>query len=346
MIDYILVTGGLGYIGSHTVVELVNKGYYVYIVDNLSNSNIAILEKIKQLCDDSHIEFTQLNILDYNSLDNVFKSTSLSGVIHFAALKSVSESIKYPLTYYENNVNGTLNLLKLCEKYNINKFIFSSSATVYGSSKSPLIETSETGIGITNPYGQSKYMVENILSDLSKTGIKTINLRYFNPVGAHETGLLGENPNGIPNNLMPFVLRVAIKNNLNHELDDVYKELNVFGNDYDTEDGTCKRDFIHVLDLASAHVSAYKYICNMNENNNVFNIGTGKGTSVLEIIDAFEKYNNVKIPYNFSEKRPGDIDIVYCNSSKAEKILNWKSKYTLQNIVKDTWNFAVCNYKS
>jgi UDP-glucose 4-epimerase len=340
MSEKILVTGGLGFIGSHTVVELVNNGYNILIIDNLSNSKLEVLDNIKKLCNPEKVHFIEVDVLKLDMLSKVFEQNKLHGIIHFAALKSVNESIKNPIKYYQNNIISTLNILELCKKHNVNRFLFSSSATVYGSSKSPLNEDDSIGLGITNPYGQTKYMNEKILEDVSKIGIKTINLRYFNPVGAHKSGFLGENPNGIPNNLMPFVLKVAIKNNIkNNNLDDTYNELSIYGNDYETEDGTCKRDFIHVVDLANAHVLAYNYICNMSEETNVFNIGTGKATSVLEIIDAFIKYNNVILPYKILQRREGDISVVYCNSSKAKKILNWEAKHSLQEIVEDTWKY-------
>ena len=335
---YILCTGGLGFIGSHTVVELVNCGYNVLILDDLSNSDVSILDKINMLCDGSKIKFIKGNIL--NDLDKVFEN-EISCVIHFAAFKSVNESIKYPLKYYENNVSGTINLLNKCQQYNVKKFVFSSSATVYGSSKSPLNENSQIGTGITNPYGNSKYIVEQILKDLKD--LKIINLRYFNPVGAHESGLIGENPSDIPNNLMPFVLRVAIKNNLDANYDDVYKQINIFGNDYNSNDGTAVRDFIHVVDLARAHVCAVNKIFDMESNYEIYNIGTGNGTSVLEIVNTFKKINNVKLPYEFKPKREGDIDIVYCESTKANNELNWKAELNIEDICRDTYNFALQN---
>ena len=335
---FILCTGGLGFIGSHTVVELVNYGYNVLILDDLSNSEVSVLEKIKLLCDISKIKFIKGNILNNQNLDLVFQN-KISCVIHFAAFKSVNESIKYPLKYYENNITGTINLLNKCQEYNVKKFIFSSSATVYGSSKSPLNENSQIGIGITNPYGNSKYIVEQILKDLKD--FKIINLRYFNPVGAHKSGLIGENPSDIPNNLMPFVLRVAIKNNLDPNYDDVYKQLNIFGNDYNSNDGTAVRDFIHVVDLAKAHVCAVNKVLNMESNYEIYNIGTGNGTSVLEIVNTFKKVNNIKLPYEFKPKREGDNDIVYCETTKANNELNWKAELNIEDICKDTYNFAL-----
>lgn len=338
----ILITGGLGFIGSHTVVELINKlNSSIIIIDDLSNSKVDVLEKIGKLVDINKIIYYKLNILSENFKD-IFEKHNIESVIHFAAFKSVNESIKEPLKYYDNNVNGTIKLLQLCELNNVKNFIFSSSATVYGSSKSPLIESSNTGFGITNPYGQSKYITEKILMDLSQSSnLKIIILRYFNPVGAHKSGLLGENPNGIPNNLMPYILRVAIKNNLDKTLDDVYSSLKIFGNDYDTTDGTCKRDFIHVVDLALAHVAAYNNFNKMDKNLEIYNIGTGKGTSVLEMVNTFKKVNNVNVPFDLVDKRPGDIDVVYCDCEKATNELGWVAIKTLEDICLDTYNYAI-----
>ena len=345
----ILVTGGLGFIGSHTVVELINNNYNVIILDNLSNSKIEVLDKIYSLVCNSKsynktmLKFYEGNILNNTDLINIFLNHNIDIVIHFAAFKSVNESIEKPLNYYKNNVTGTLNLLETCQHYCVKYFIFSSSATVYGSSKSPLYENSQIGIGITNPYGQSKYMIENILQDISKSKynkMKIISLRYFNPVGAHPSGLLGEDPDDIPNNLMPYVIRVAIKNNLDSKLDDIYNYLSIFGDDYSTEDGTAKRDFIHVVDLADAHIAACKKIVNLENNYEFYNIGTGNGISVLEIVNTFIKINKIKLPYKIKERREGDLDIVYCNTEKANKELNWKAIKTLKDIRKDTYNFA------
>ena len=265
-------------------------------------------------------------------------------MIHFAAFKAVNESIKKPLDYYSNNISGLINVLNKCKEFNINNFIFSSSATVYGTSESPLIEASQTGFGITNPYGQTKFMAERILEDLCKSNnnFNAICLRYFNPVGAHKSGLIGEDPNDIPNNLMPYVLRVAVKNNLNSKLDDVYSELSIFGNDYNTQDGTCQRDFIHVVDLAQAHVKSCEKIGKFN-NYEVFNIGTGKGTSVLEIVETFKQENNINLPYKFKPRREGDNPVTYCICDKANKLLEWYAKYDIKDICKDTYNFAKMN---
>lgn len=339
----ILLTGGLGFIGSHTVVELVNSGNNVIIYDNLSNSKIEVLEKLNSLCDRNKITFVKGDVLNLDELKQL-DSYEINSVVHFAAFKSVNESIKLPLKYYQNNITGLLNLLNYCKNMNINNFIFSSSATVYGSSQSPLFEDSDIGIGITNPYGQTKYMAEQILKDFSKSysKINIICLRYFNPVGAHKSGLIGEDPNDIPNNLMPYVLRVAVKNNLNSNLDEVYNYLSIFGSDYDTPDGTCQRDFIHVVDLAKAHVAAVKKIVSFN-NFEVFNIGTGKGTSVLEIVESFKNINNIKLPYVMKDRRPGDNAVTFCDCQKANKMLEWKAELDINDICLDTYNFAKSN---
>ena len=339
----ILLTGGLGFIGSHTVVELVNSGNNVVIYDNLSNSKIEVLNKLYKLCDKNKITFIKGDILNLDELKQL-NNYKIDTVVHFAAFKSVNESIKLPLEYYQNNITGLLNLLNYCNTMNINNFIFSSSTTVYGNSISPLFEDSNIGIGISNPYGQTKYMGEQILKDFSKSQSKfnIICLRYFNPVGAHKSGLIGEDPNDIPNNLMPYVLRVAVKNNLNSNLDDVYNYLSIYGSDYDTPDGTCQRDFIHVVDLAKAHVAAVKKIGSF-DNFEVFNIGTGKGTSVLEIVESFRDINNIKLPYVMKDRRPGDNAVTFCDCQKANKMLEWKADLDINDICLDTYNFAKSN---
>lgn len=333
----ILLTGGLGFIGSHTIVELASKlgkNTQIVILDNLVNSKKEVLNNLYKIIDNK-LYFVEGDITNDKDLEKVFKY-HIDCVIHFAALKSVSESIKCPLDYYKNNIYGLINLLEKCEKYNVFKFIFSSSATVYGDSVSPLTEESIVGKGISNPYGQTKFMGEQILKDLStsNTKFKIIILRYFNPVGAHSSSLIGEDPNGIPNNLMPYIVRVAIKNNIDDSLPDVYKSLSIFG------DGNSERDFIHVVDLANAHVCAYNYLKNANKSYNVFNIGTGKSTSVLELVNCFKNVNNIKLPYKFKEKREGDLDIVYCKCIKANKELKWKSKLNIEDICRDSYNYA------
>lgn len=339
----ILVTGGLGFIGSHTVVELVTHGHHVVILDDLSNSSIKVIHIIRTLCDSTKVSFVQGTILNEPVLEIVFNNYTIDTVIHFAAFKAVKESIAKPMEYYENNVYGTVKLLQYCQKYQTKRFIFSSSATVYGSSESPLYEDSNVGIDITNPYGRSKYMCENIIQDFANTSdVECVILRYFNPVGAHPSGLLGEDPHGIPNNLMPFLLRVAKKKSLDPKMDKIYEKLSILGNNYNTPDGTCIRDFIHVVDLARAHIAA----CNVYSNKvkcDIFNIGTGKGTSVLELVSTFMEINNTDVPYVFDKRRPGDLESVYCNCNKANKILNWKAEFTIEDIVRDSWNFIQNN---
>jgi len=323
----ILVTGGLGFIGSHTIVELLEMNYKVVIIDNLSNSNISIIEKIKKITN-KDIVFYKCDILDTEQLNNIFKSYNIYCVIHFAGLKAVSESIEKPLEYYHNNVSGTVNLLQCMEKCNVKNLIFSSSSTVYGNTQPPFTENSETGKNITNPYGRTKYLIEEILKDLN--GWNIFILRYFNPIGAHKSGLIGDNPNGIPNNLMPYIIKVA-----NKEL----PYLNIFGNDYNTNDGTAKRDFIHVVDLAKAHVNCIDHFKDIQ----ILNLGTGNSISVLELVETFKKVNNIDIPYYFKEKRNGDIEDSYCISNKAEEIINWKSNKNITDMCEDSYNFIINN---
>jgi len=338
----ILVTGGLGFIGSHTCVELSNNNYDIIIVDNLNNSKIEVLDKINQLTNKDN-KFYQYDLLDYSNLEKVFSENKIDSIIHFAGYKAVSESIQKPIEYYENNIQSTLNLLKLCKKYNVNNFIFSSSATVYGSSKAPLNENSQIGIGITNPYGTTKFYIEQILKDvcISDDQMNVTILRYFNPVGSHESGLIGEDPKGIPNNLMPFILKVAIKNNTTSTLDDVYNTLKIFGVNYDTSDGTAIRDFIHVVDLAKAHLAALN---KKNEGFNFYNVGSGKGSTVKQVVDKMIEVNNISLPYEIVGRRPGDLDIVYCETNKIYQELNWKCEKSLDDICRDSYNFAKQNF--
>ena len=336
---YILVTGGLGYIGSHIVVELLNNNYHVIIIDNLSNSNVNIFYNIAKICNEEILMVEKNKIVCNNVvlfiddidnselLNNIFYDFFVSHVIHLSAFKSVNESIDKPLLYYDNNISKTINLLKIMEKHYIKNFIFSSSATVYGNNKSPFYEYSQTGVNITNPYGKSKYIIEEILKDLKNFNMWC--LRYFNPIGCHESGLIGDNPNGIPSNLMPYIIRVSIG---------LYDKLNIFGNDYKTNDGTCERDFIHVVDLARAHVKALE---NMHYEFNVLNIGTGKPISVLTLVRTFEQINNVKINYEFKEKREGNIDVSYCDASLAEKLINWKAELNIEDMCRDSYNYAL-----
>lgn len=329
----VLVTGGAGYIGSHTVVELLNAGYEVIIIDNFSNSNPKVLDNIKKITNKS-FKFIEGDLLDKNLLDDIFKNNNIDIVIHFAGYKSVGESVKMPLLYYDNNLISTIYLLEIMEKYKVYNLVFSSSATVYGKPKKLPI-TEDMDLHTTNPYGTTKLMIEMILKDLSFSNDKwSISiLRYFNPIGAHSSGLIGEYPNGIPNNLMPYICKVAIG-----EL----SELKVFGDNYNTKDGTGVRDYIHVVDLAQGHVSAIEYALK-NKGVEVFNLGTGVGYSVLEIINSFENINNVSIPYKIVERRPGDISECYADTSKAQKMLNWSAKKTINDMCYDAYQFILRN---
>ncbi|WP_433959447.1 UDP-glucose 4-epimerase GalE [Cytobacillus horneckiae] len=328
----VLVTGGVGYIGSHTVVSLLEAGHSVIVVDNLVNSKIETLDKIKQITN-KDIIFYQVDVTDESAVENIFTNHSIDGIIHFAGLKAVSESVERPLTYYYNNLVSTLVLVKVCQKYNVNRFVFSSSATVYGDNKVPFVESMNL-FPTTNPYGETKAISERILIDITKANpaFSLAILRYFNPVGAHESGLIGEAPNGIPNNLMPYVTQVA-KGKLN--------KLRVFGNDYPTTDGTGVRDFIHVTDLAEGHVAALDYL---TAGTHIYNLGTGEGTSVLELIHAFEVANEIKVPYEIVERRPGDIASCYADTTKAKQELGWVAKRDIIEMCRDAWRFEK-NYK-
>ncbi|MBG0763497.1 MAG: UDP-glucose 4-epimerase GalE [Tissierellales bacterium] len=323
----ILVTGGLGFIGSHTCVELINKNHQVVVADNLSNSKIETLERIEKITGTKPV-FYKIDVTKEELVEEIFKKHDLDGVIHFAGYKAVGESVEKPLEYYYNNVVSTMVLGKICLKHGVSKFVFSSSATVYGDQESPFKEDMEL-METTNPYGETKAMSERILKDTAKAnedfGVSL--LRYFNPVGAHESGLIGEDPNGIPNNLMPFITKVA-----KGELDKLY----VFGNDYDTVDGTGVRDYIHVVDLAEGHVAALE---NLNSHVNIYNLGTGKGTSVLEMVEAFKKVNKVDVPYEIVKRRKGDIARSFADVSKAQKDLKWKAKRSVEDMVRDAWRF-------
>ena len=325
----ILVTGGCGYIGSHTVVELLDDNRDVVIVDNFSNSSPNVLDSIKEITD-KDFKFYKIDITNEDDLEVVFKENKIDSVIHFAALKAVGESVEKPLEYYYNNLNSTLVLLKLMKKYNVKNFVFSSSATVYGSPKTlPINE--DFPLSTTNPYGASKLIIENILKDICKadSSFNVAILRYFNPVGAHKSGLIGENPNGIPNNLMPYITKVSIG-----EL----PFLNVYGNDYDTHDGTGVRDYIHVLDLANGHLKALDKI-HTSPGLVIYNLGTGNGYSVLDLVNTYSKVNNVDIPYKIVERRPGDIAKCFADPTKANKELNWFCKYNLEDMCKDAHHF-------
>lgn len=324
----ILVTGGTGYIGSHTVVELLNNDKDVIVIDNFSNSKPEVLRKIKEITR-RDFQFYEVDLLDYDALDKIFRINEIDSVIHFAGLKAVGESVKKPLNYYENNISGTINLLNIMKKYECKKIIFSSSATVYGEhNQVPYNEEMEIKHA-TNPYGETKIIIENILKDLYKSDNEwnVCLLRYFNPVGAHESGLIGENPNGIPNNLMPFIMKVA-----NKEID----HLNIFGNDYPTKDGTGVRDYIHVVDLAKAHVKSLE-----KSGFNTYNLGTGNGYSVLELVNTFKEVNNIDVPYEIVPRRDGDIAECYANPDKANKELNWIAEKGIKEMCKDSWNFIM-----
>ena len=334
----VLVTGGAGYIGSHTVVELLNAGEEVVIVDNFSNSKKEVLDAIKRITQKS-FKFYEINYLDRAKLEKVFEENpEIDSVLNFAGYKAVGESVEKPIEYYINNISGALVLLDTMKKYNVKKFVFSSSATVYGKpEKNPITEECKTG-GTTNPYGTTKLYIEQILKDLynSDPTWDIAVLRYFNPVGAHESGLIGEQPQGIPNNLMPYIARVAAG---------ILPELSVFGNDYDTPDGTGVRDYIHVVDLAKGHLKALEKLNKEKHGIYTYNLGTGTGYSVLDMVNAFEKSTNQKVPYKIVERRPGDIATCYSNPEKAERELNWKAEKSLEDMCKDSWNFIEKRFK-
>lgn len=331
----ILVTGGAGYIGSHTCLELLEKDYKITVYDNLSNSSLEALKRVEKLVG-KEIEFIEGDLLDTGKLEEVFKNASFDAVIHFAGLKAVGESVQKPLEYYDNNVTGTLNLLKMMQKYNVKELVFSSSATVYGIPKElPLTES--CGRSTTNPYGTSKLVIEYILEDLAKSDSewKIISLRYFNPVGAHTSGEIGEDPNGIPNNLLPYISQVAVG---------LREKLSVFGGDYQTKDGTGIRDYIHVVDLAKGHLAALKYLENNIEQGFIpINLGTGNGYSVLDMIKAFEKASNKNIPYKIVERREGDVAVCYSNPILAYEKLGWKADNNLQDMCNDAWRWQKNN---
>ncbi len=325
----ILLTGGAGYIGSHTAVELLQKGYEVVIADNFSNSSPNVLNRIEEITK-KNITCYELDVADYDMLTKVFEENKIDAVIHFAGLKAVGESVQKPLRYYRNNLDTTLSLLEVMQKFDVNKIVFSSSATVYGIPEVvPLTEQMKTFC--TNPYGWTKLMIEQILQDISvaKPDFSVVLLRYFNPIGAHESGLIGENPCGIPNNLLPYVAAVA-DGRLDH--------LNVFGNDYPTLDGTGVRDYIHVVDLAKGHLRAVEY-ANTHKGTEIFNLGTGNGYSVLEIVKTFEQVNQVKVPYVITERRPGDIAECYANTDKATNVLGWRAEKNLEDMCRDAWRW-------
>ena len=328
-VNKVLLTGGTGYIGSHAAVKLIELGYEVEILDNLANSKIDILDKIEEITNVRPI-FHQIDLLDYDAVRKVLAKGKFDLVIHFAGLKAVGESVEKPLLYYENNIEGTLNLLKCMQEYGVRKIIFSSSATVYGDTgETKFTEDMPVGMKIANPYGKTKFMIEEILKDVAVMDkqFEIVILRYFNPVGAHKSGLLGENPNGIPNNLMPIIMKVA-----SGEIE----ELKVYGDDYDTVDGTGVRDYIHVMDLVDGHVAVIE---KMKPGVLTYNLGTGKGTSVLEMIKAFEKASKRGLPYTIVKRREGDLAEAVADPSKAERDLGWRAKLTIDDVMHDTLNF-------
>ena len=329
----IIVTGGAGYIGSHTAVELLNNGEEIVIVDNFSNSSKEALERIKKITGKG-FNFYEVDVLDEQGLEKVFEKEDIESVIHFAGLKAVGESTEKPIEYYHNNITGTLILLKLMKKYNTNRIVFSSSATVYGNpEKLPIKE--DFPLSTTNPYGSTKLMIEQILRDVAKANpdFGVAILRYFNPIGAHESGLIGEVPNGIPNNVMPYILKVASGE---------YEKLTVFGDDYPTPDGTGVRDYIHVVDLSLGHLKALDKI-RKEKGTFIYNLGTGNGYSVLELVKTFERVNGVKVNYCIGARRPGDIPACYANASKAEAELGWKAIRGIEEMCKDAWHFIENN---
>ena len=331
----IMLPGGAGYIGSHTAVELLNAGKEIVIVDNFSNSKESVLENIKKITG-KDFKFYKLDYLDREALETVFKENKIEAVLNFAGYKAVGESVEKPLEYYHNNVTGCLVLLETMKKFNVKKFIFSSSATVYGEpEKIPITEECKTG-GTTNPYGTSKLFIEQILKDLYKSDNTwdICILRYFNPVGSHESGLIGEEPKGVPNNLMPYIARVAAG---------TLKELSIFGDDYNTKDGTGVRDYIHVVDLAKGHVRALNKLDKEKQGLFIYNLGTGKGYSVLDMVKAFEKATGKKVPYKIAKRRAGDIATCYADPKKAKEELGWFATKTLEDMCKDSWNYIEKN---
>lgn len=330
----ILLTGGAGYIGSHTAVALIESGYDVVIADNLCNSSKQAVERVGKITGTTP-KFYEIDVRDKESLSKVFEENNIDSVIHFAGLKAVGESVKKPVAYYRNNLDATLTLLECMEKGNCNNIVFSSSATVYGEENPiPYEETMPRG-ACSSPYGWTKAFTEQILIDASKADpeLSVVLLRYFNPIGAHSSGLIGEDPNGIPNNLMPYISQVAVGKR---------DSLTVFGGDYDTPDGTCRRDFIHVCDLAEGHVKAVGY-CEAHKGSEIFNLGTGTPYSVLEIINAFEKVNDIKINYTIGNRREGDLPQFWANAEKAQNILGWRAKKTIEDMCKDTWKWQSTN---
>ena len=328
----VLITGGLGYIGSHTCVELLNAGYNVVIADNLYNSSIDVLARIEQITG-RKVKFYQMDIQEKPALDTVFSENKIDSVIHFAGLKAVGESSRIPLAYYRNNIDSTLTLLEVMEEHGCTKLVFSSSATVYGPDN-PVPYREEMPCHVaTNPYGWTKAMIEQILRDYASANPKfsAVLLRYFNPIGAHESGLLGDDPNGIPNNLMPYIARVAARK---------LEKLTVYGDDYDTPDGTCLRDYLHVVDLAKGHLKALEYAEN-HCGAEAFNLGTGKAVSVLELVHTFARVNGIEVPYVIGSRREGDLPSCFADAKKAEKELHWKTEKTVADMCRDSWKYII-----
>lgn len=326
----ILLTGGTGYIGSHTAVEFINAGYDVVLADNLSNSERSVAERVAQITG-KPVAFEETDVCDRAALDALFCKYDIDAVVHFAGYKAVGESVAEPVKYYRNNLDSTLALLEVMKTHDCRRFIFSSSAAVYGESPDvPFTEDSPVG-KCANPYGRTKYFIEQMLADACKADpeLSVVLLRYFNPIGAHESGLIGEKPNGIPNNLMPYITQTAVG---------IREHLNVFGDDYDTPDGTGVRDYIHVVDLAKGHLAACRY-AEAHKGCEAFNLGSGRGSSVLEIIHAFEKATGIAIPYELAPRRPGDIAVSYSDASKAERLLGWKAELGLEDMCASSWNW-------
>ena len=330
----VLVTGGAGYIGSHTAVELLNVGHEVIIVDNLSNAKIEVIDRITQITGKSTV-FYRIDCADKEKMREVFRENDIDAVIHFAGSKAVGESVKVPLQYYRNNLGSTLTLVEVMEEFGCRKIVFSSSATVYGPNNPHPYKENMPAIESTSPYGWTKVMIERILTDYCNANPKVcaVLLRYFNPIGAHESGLLGDDPNGIPNNLMPYIGRVAAGQ---------LEKLTIFGGDYDTPDGTCLRDYLHVVDLAVGHLKALEYAEN-HDGVEAFNLGTGNGVSVMELVKAFQDANEIELPYVIGPRRDGDLPAFWADASKAKELLGWEATHTLEEMCRSSWKFAAAN---
>ena len=329
----ILLTGGAGFIGSHTALTLLDADEDIIIVDNFCNSSLKVLDRLVAITD-KHPSLIRADCCDRAAMNQLFRDFDISAVIHFAGLKAVGESVGKPLLYYRNNLDSTLSILEAMRAHGCHRFVFSSSATVYGDQPAPLLETMPAG-GCSNPYGWTKFMIEEILKSACQADpeLSVVLLRYFNPIGAHPSGLIGENPNGIPNNLMPYITQVAIGRR---------EKLTVFGNDYDTPDGTGVRDYIHVIDLAEGHLRALRY-AQSHTGCEIFNLGTGHGVSVLELVNTFSSVNHVPVPYEIGPRRPGDLATVYADVTKAKTVLGWEAKKTLADMCRDSWNWQVKN---